>query len=109
VADTSETGTGSITLSADDGLDSLRIDGTLVTLAQINALGTTPVTITTSKGELTLTGFTVDTTVGGIPTSGTLDYTYTLSADQTTPGVNESTDVLALEINDAGGSSASGT
>ena len=31
VADTSETGTGSITLSADDGLDSLRIDGTLVT------------------------------------------------------------------------------
>ncbi|MBK7849425.1 MAG: tandem-95 repeat protein [Zoogloea sp.] len=109
MADTSETGTGSITLSADDGLDSLRIDGTLVTLAQINALGTTPVTITTSKGELTLTGFTVDTTVGGIPTSGTLDYTYTLSADQTTPGVNESTDVLALEINDAGGSSASGT
>ncbi|MCK6394415.1 cadherin-like domain-containing protein [Zoogloea sp.] len=109
VADTSETGTGSIALSADDGLDSIRIDGTLVTLAQINALGTTPVTITTGKGVLTLTGFTASSTVGGIPTAGTLDYTYTLTADQTTPGVNESTDILALEINDAGGTGASGT
>ncbi|KAB2969637.1 cadherin-like domain-containing protein, partial [Zoogloea sp.] len=109
VADTSETSPGSIALTADDGLASVRIEGTLVTLAQINTLGTTPITITTSKGALTLTGFTTGSSLGGIPTSGTLTYTYTLSQDQTTPGVDESTDVLALEINDAGGASASGT
>ncbi|MCA0186229.1 MAG: tandem-95 repeat protein [Proteobacteria bacterium] len=108
LVDTSETNTGDITLTADDGLDSIRVDGTLITLAQLNTLGTTPITITTSKGELTLTGFTAGSTVGGIPTSGTLTYSYTLSQAQTTPGVDESTDVLALEINDAGGASASG-
>ena len=109
VADTTETNTGTLTLSADDGLASVTIGGTSVSLAQINNLGTTPITITTPKGEITLTGFTAGSTVGGIPTTGTLAYSYTVSHDQTTPGANESTDAIALQITDAGGASASGT
>jgi hypothetical protein len=94
VADTSETNTGTHhpQCRRRSGRAS-RIGGTSVSLAQINNLGTTPITITTPKGEITLTGFTAGSTVGGIPTTGTLAYSYTLSHDQTTPGANESTDV----------------
>ena len=109
LADTTETSTGSITLTADDGLSSISIGGTSVSLAQLSTLGTTPVTIATPEGEITLTGFTVGSSVGGVPTAGTLTYSYTLNRDQTTPAASESTEVLALEITDAGGTSASGT
>ena len=51
---------------------------------------------------MTLTNFTADTSVGGVPTVGTLSYSYTLSATQTVVGT-ETTDVFDLTVTDAGG------
>ena len=48
--DTSETATGTIMVSAPHGLLNVTVDGTVVTLAQLNALGTTPVSIDTGEG-----------------------------------------------------------
>ncbi|KJV05034.1 VCBS domain-containing protein, partial [Methylocucumis oryzae] len=70
-----------------------------------NNLGTTPITINTGIGLLTLTGYTSTSSVGGISTGGSIAYSYTLSAAQNTPAATESTDVIALTIQDAGGAS----
>lgn len=107
-ADTSETATGVIILTAPNGIQSVNIGGTPVTLAQLNALSTTPVTIVTPKGTLVLTGFTPVSSVGGIATQGNLSYSYTVNQAQNTPGLNESTDILALSITDATNATAAG-
>ena len=109
VADTSETATGTIVIDAPDGLASIAVGGTTVTLAELNALATTPVEITTAAGTLTLTGFAGTGGGGGVPTGGTLSYSYTLTVAQDTPGASENTDALALQVTDAGGDTADGT
>jgi VCBS repeat-containing protein len=109
IGDTTETTTGSVTLSAADGLTDITVGGTTVTLTQLNALGSTPVVITTPKGAITLTGYTSTSNVGGVSTGGTLAYSYTLSQVQTTPAATENSDVIALIITDAGGGTANGT
>ena len=105
--DSSETTTGTVTLTAPDGLSSVTIGGQTLTLAQLAALGTTPVTITTPKGVLTLTGFTATASVGSIPVSGTLAYSYELTSAQDHAG-GEVTDDFALSVLDAGGDSVAG-
>lgn len=107
--DDSETNTGSLTLAAADGLASITVAGTSVSLAQLTHLTTTSVTIITDEGTITLTGFTPSTMVGGVPTAGTLDYSYTLTKAQTTPSATESPETIALGITDASGKTASGT
>ncbi|MFC7396919.1 VCBS domain-containing protein [Chelatococcus sp. GCM10030263] len=108
-SDTTETTTGSIAVTAADGLASITVGGRTVTLAELNGLSTTPVTIDTGEGTLTLTGFTPGTTVGGVPTAGTLTYSYELKTTQGQPGAIDSTDPIALTVTDAGGGTSNGT
>ncbi|WP_211235168.1 cadherin-like domain-containing protein, partial [Azohydromonas australica] len=71
---TAETTTGSITVTAADGLQTVTVGGRELTLAELAGLGTTAVDIDTGKGTLRLTGFKDVTYVGGVPTAGTLAY-----------------------------------
>mgnify|MGYP002142527196 CR=1 FL=1 len=100
VPNTSETTTGTITITAPDGLANIVVGGTTVTTAQLAALGTTPIVINTGEGNLTLTGYNAGT--------GVLSYSYTLSAAQSQPGATESSDTIALTVNDLGGGTSSG-
>ncbi|MCZ4305054.1 retention module-containing protein, partial [Zoogloeaceae bacterium G21618-S1] len=59
---------GNFTLSAPAGLSSITVGGTPVTLADLNALGTTPVSINTGEGTLVLTSYN--------PGTGVVSYTY---------------------------------
>ncbi|KJV05962.1 hypothetical protein VZ94_14500, partial [Methylocucumis oryzae] len=108
VVDTTETTTGTISVSAAEGIDYIEIEGTLVTLGDLNNLGTTPITITTSKGELTLTAYTSSGEIDGISTGGSIAYSYTLTSVQNTPGASENTDVIALSITDRAEESSNG-
>ncbi|MBT2323454.1 DUF4347 domain-containing protein [Variovorax paradoxus] len=107
--DSRETSGGTIAIEAADGLSSVTVGGTTLTVAQLQALGTTPVTIDTGEGTLVLTGFTATSSVGGVPTAGELSYTYTLKNPIDQPGASESFDPVALQVSDAGGGSSTGT
>ncbi|WP_198162432.1 VCBS domain-containing protein, partial [Bosea sp. WAO] len=106
--DASETTTGTVTVTAPDGLSTVTVGGRVITLAELQALGTSPITVTTPKGILTITGFTPGTTVGGVPIEGDLSYSYELTTLQDHSG-GAVDDVFALEVGDAGGGSATGT
>ncbi|WP_165442111.1 cadherin-like domain-containing protein [Variovorax paradoxus] len=109
--DPRETSNGTIAIDAADGLTSVTVGGTTLTVAQLQALGTTPVTIDTGEGTLVLTGFTVTSSVGGgtVPTAGELSYTYTVKNPINQPGATESFDPVALQVTDAGGGTNTGT
>lgn len=102
-----ETTTGSIAVTAPDGLASVTVGGRTVTLAELGNLGNVPVVIDTGEGTLTLTGFTPNT--GGVPTSGTVTYSYTLKAAQPHPGTGESFDTISVTVTDVGGDTTSGS
>ncbi|PWV65885.1 cadherin-like domain-containing protein, partial [Plasticicumulans acidivorans] len=108
-ADGSDATNGSIRLSTPDGLASITVGGTTVTLAQLQALGTTPIDIDTGEGTLRLDSFTVNTDIGGVPTDASLGYHYTLKTRLDQPGASESLDTIALVVTDAGNGSANGT
>ncbi|NID14765.1 VCBS domain-containing protein [Luteibacter yeojuensis] len=110
VGDDSEAVDGAILVTAPDGLDSIVVGGTTVSLAELANLGPGhEITIDTPDGTLVLTGFVPGTTVGGIPTSGTLAYTYTLDAPLAQAGLDHTTETIALTVNDAGGGSNAGS
>ena len=90
---------GDDTIDAGDGYN-IVVGGTTVTTAQLATLGTTPIVINTGEGNLTLTGYNAGT--------GVLSYSYTLSAAQSQPGATESSDTIALTVNDLGGGTSSG-
>ncbi|TAL02930.1 MAG: hypothetical protein EPO03_11810, partial [Porticoccaceae bacterium] len=110
VPDTSETTTGSFTLSATDGILNVVIGGTTFTLAQMQAFGTTPGVVNTGEGVLTLTGYT------GTATGGTVSYSYTLSAtidnDSKVPTGSDTVDgtgfndSIHITVNGVGGTTA---
>ncbi|PNG47270.1 MULTISPECIES: cadherin-like domain-containing protein [unclassified Variovorax] len=108
-ADPSETSGGTIAISAADGLTSVTVGGTTLTVAELQALGATPRSIDTGEGTLVLTGFTATSSVGGVPTAGELSYTYTLKNPLGQPGATESFDPVELQVTDAGGGSSTGT
>lgn len=112
VADTSEMTTGTLTVTAADGIASVSIGGTSFTYAQL--AGFTPAspsaTIDTGEGLLKVTGFTATSSVGGVATGGTVNYTYTLKTNINQVAATESTDAIILTVTDAGGTtSAPGT
>ncbi len=111
--DDSQTNTGTIAVDVPDGLVSIDVGGTTISLADLRGLDpadpATFVTVTTPQGEITLTGFDVTATVGGVPTEGTLTYSYTLTHVQNTPGDDSNTETIALGITDAGASTSSST
>jgi VCBS repeat-containing protein len=102
--DGSNSTTGTITVTAANGVSSIDFGSTSLTLAQLNALGTTPKTIATPDGTMTLTGYN--------PSTGVISYTYAITAPQTGPNA-ASTGVLdpgvAITVHDGGGLSASAT
>ena len=108
--DTTERSTGTLNLAAPDGLKSVTVGGVLVTLAQLQALGTTNVIIDTPEGTIVLTGFMGSNNVGGVPTAGALEFSYTLKAPITNAaGDTETTRTVALTVTDAGNATSSGT
>ena len=110
VPDTSETTSGTFTVSASDGIQDLVIGGTTYTLAQMQAFNGTQ-TVNTAEGVLTLTGYS------GTATSGTVSYSYTLSAtidnDSKVPTGNDAVDAtgfndsVTLTVHGAGGTTDS--
>ncbi|WP_459859703.1 beta strand repeat-containing protein, partial [Dongia sp. agr-C8] len=96
--DPSESTGGVITITAKDGIASLQVgSNTALTLAELNDLGSNPVTYKDGPGELTLTGFDENT--------GQLSYTYTL-LDNTL--VDPDSVSFALKVTDIDGSEGDG-
>ncbi|SFQ85008.1 VCBS repeat-containing protein [Halopseudomonas formosensis] len=104
---------GTIQISAGDGLGSITIGGQSFTLAELQALsaGSPSAAIAVEGGTLVLTGFTPGTSVGGVPTSGTLQYTYTLTGERThsTQGNDDVLLNIPLSVTDAGNETVDGT
>ncbi|MFM5384499.1 Ig-like domain-containing protein, partial [Aeromonas veronii] len=92
--------TDHFTISAPDGLDSLTVGGSTLSVAELAALATTPVTITTPKGELVLTGYDSAT--------GIVSYTYDPSVLSHSAGT-ALIDSIGITVTDQGGGSTSDT
>uniref|UniRef100_UPI003A92AD76 Ig-like domain-containing protein n=1 Tax=Oceanisphaera sp. TaxID=1929979 RepID=UPI003A92AD76 len=107
----SESTNGTITITAPDGLQSITVGGQSFTLTQLSALSnTSPSTaISVAGGTLVLTGFTADSTVGGVATAGTLNYSYTLTEQQKHSGANDDALGIPLSVTDAGNATTNGT
>ncbi|MCB6185431.1 VCBS domain-containing protein, partial [Leeia sp. TBRC 13508] len=95
VAETDGPIAGDLTVKAEAGINTVTIGGTDVSLAQLNNLGTTPVTITTPKGVLVLTGYDSAT--------GKLSYTYDPSIQSSNSNV---LDPIAVIVKDNNGQSS---
>ncbi|MEE4465101.1 VCBS domain-containing protein, partial [Azotobacter chroococcum] len=86
--------TGSFSLAGEAGIASLQIAGTTLTLAQLQALGSTPVTLDNARGLLTLTGFDGAT--------GEISYRYAVDGAQDHSAGDASVlDAFALLLTDA--------
>jgi len=106
----SEKDTGTFTVSATDGIKEVVIGGTTFTLAQMQGFDGTQ-TVNTGEGVLTLDGYT------GTAFSGTVSYTYELSAtidnDSKVPGGDDAVtlahfdDSIEITVNGVGGTTAS--
>ncbi|MDX7682120.1 hypothetical protein, partial [Aeromonas caviae] len=96
-----------------DGLASVTVGGQGFTLSQLQALsaGSPSAAISVEGGTLVLTGFTPGTSVGGVPTAGTLTYTYTLSGERThsSAGNDDVQLSIPLSVTDAGSATANGS
>ncbi len=110
---TTETTSGTLTISAKDGLTSVVIGGTTISEAQLLASGTTPISITTANGStLVINGFTPSDTTHH-DGSGSINYTYTLNTAHTNgttnDGNNDTTDSISLVVNDRDLGQSTGT
>ncbi|MBY6234390.1 retention module-containing protein, partial [Halomonas sp. DP4Y7-1] len=99
---------GSFGFTSPDGLSTLSVGPVTLTFAQLSALGTSPVTIVTKHGLLTLTGFS------GSAAGGTVSYTYQLTNNVDNDAEAGATDggfldSLAVRAVDVDGSSAGGS
>ncbi|RXZ65503.1 Ig-like domain-containing protein [Pelagerythrobacter rhizovicinus] len=104
--------TGTIAISAGNGLASVTIAGLTLTLAELEAITAgTPVEIDTPQGKLTLTGYTSSSEVGGVSTGGSLNYTYTLEDTVTNPDAASGSSIenIALAVEDVAGGTSSST
>ena len=86
--------TGTFTVTAPDGLKQISVGGITVTAEQLDNLGTTPVNITGSEGQLTLTGFN--------ETTGEVTYRYQQSgtAKDHNAGDDSVTDSFPIIVTD---------
>ncbi|WP_052448226.1 T1SS-143 repeat domain-containing protein [Aeromonas rivuli] len=101
----SETATGSFTVAASDGILNVVIGGTTYTFAQMQAFNGSQ-TINTGEGVLTLLSYS------GTATSGTVNYSYTLSAtidndNKAGATLTEFDDSVTIAVNGVGGTSGS--
>lgn len=93
--------TGDFAISAEDGISTISIGGTLITYAELANSGTVPIVIATALGNtLTINGYTGDAY------SGTIYGTYTLNDNETHTsgnGENSRFDALAIIVTDTDG------
>jgi len=101
--DSSASTNSSFSLKANDGLAHITIAGQQISLAQLEALAQTNITITTSKGTITLNGYDIaaDGTI-------TLSYKYQLTdnVDHANGPVN---DLIEITVTDRNNDSTTGT
>ena len=110
----SESASGTIPINAGDGLSSINIGGQTFSLSQLQSLSSSnpSAAINVVGGTIVLNGFTANSSVGGIPTSGSLSYTYTLNNAQTHSAVGNDGLLLSgipLSVTDAGGVTTTGS
>ncbi|WP_461949364.1 VCBS domain-containing protein [Acinetobacter baumannii] len=110
----SEYASGTIQINAGDGLSSINIGGQNFSLSQLQSLSSSnpSAAINVVGGTIVLNGFTANSSVGGIPTSGSLSYTYTLNNAQTHSAVGNDGLLLSgipLSVTDAGGVTTTGS
>ncbi|MHB0819562.1 T1SS-143 repeat domain-containing protein [Stutzerimonas stutzeri] len=108
----SEIASGTISINAADGLQSISVGGQVFTVAELQALAANPsAPINVTGGTLVLTGFTATASVGEVPTAGNLSYTYTLTEQRThgSPGNDTLTLDIPLSVTDAGNITSNGT
>ncbi|MEQ1078163.1 DUF5801 repeats-in-toxin domain-containing protein, partial [Acinetobacter johnsonii] len=110
----SESASGTIQINAGDGLSSINIGGQNFSLSQLQSLSSSnpSAAINVVGGTIVLNGFTANSSVGGIPTSGSLSYTYTLNNAQTHSAVGNDGLLLSgipLSVTDAGGVTTTGS
>lgn len=103
-ANTSETTSGTILVDAPEGIASITIGGTTLTVAQLSVLSVASpsAVIDTGEGELRVTGISTLSGPAAAPTSASVSYTYTLKATiaNALPADTESTDTIALIVTD---------
>jgi hypothetical protein len=100
-ADTSETASSVLKVSAGSGLDHIKINGEVISLADLQNLGAGKTIVIAGHGELTITGFTPTHSVGGKEVAWDVSYNYTLTDAQTHAagqGANEALKDIALEV-----------
>jgi hypothetical protein len=106
VSEALASGSGTFTITASAGLKSLTLDGpgnadASLTLDRLADLVNNPVTLTTSKGTLTLTGYD--------PTTGKVSYTYQSSGQQSHTGDDTNVqDHFQITVEDKFGGKATG-
>ena len=110
----SESASGTIQINAGDGLSSINIGGQTFSLSQLQSLSSSnpSAAINVAGGTIVLNGFTANSSVGGIPTSGSLSYTYILNNAQTHSAVGNDGLLLSgipLSVTDAGGVTTTGS
>ena len=106
---------GTLTFTAGNGLASVQIGTTSYTLAQLQAIdpldSSTHLSVVLPHGTVVISGF--NPTAGhAVPVSGSIDYSYTLTQQQSHPaanGNNATTADISLRITDAGGMTNTGT
>jgi VCBS repeat-containing protein/CshA-type fibril repeat protein len=103
--DNSQTTTGTIIVTAPDGMASVTIEGKKFTVADLATFSTLSpsAAINTGEGTLKITGFSIVSGAIVAPTAGILSYQYTLNASQNQAGgvlATESTDQIALAVTD---------
>ena len=110
---TTETTTGTITVTAGDGIAKVTIGGQEFTVAQLDALSSASPSaiIDTGEGQLRITGISDKLGAPGAPTAATVSYTYTLKAAivNSTAAETESTDTIALVVTDSSSTPKTGT
>ena len=98
-----QTTTGNFTLSAPDGLDptaALTLAGTPISKAALEASGTTPISIPTPEGILTVTGYN--------PATGQVSYSYDPNGTAKDHSAGEVTDTISILVKDDNGDTQSG-
>ncbi|MEN5067753.1 VCBS domain-containing protein [Achromobacter aegrifaciens] len=87
--------TGELTVSAPEGLATVKIGNVTLSVADLQALGTTPVVVNGTEGKLTLTGYD--------PATGKITYSYQQdgTAKNHTAGDNSVTDKFTVTVTDA--------
>ena len=93
--------TGELSVSAPEGLTSVQIGNVTLTVAELQALGTTPRVITGTEGKLTLTGY--DASTGKI----TYSYQQDGTAKDHTAGDDSVKDSFTVTVTDAANQSKS--